>query len=60
MFQGILNRLNRQIQLLESVLTSVRDLITDKGEASPEVQAYIDEALDELFTLYATRQDFLM
>ena len=60
MFQGILNQLNRQIRLLEGVLTSVRDLITDKGETSPEVQAHIDAALDELFVLYATRQDFLM
>jgi hypothetical protein len=37
----------------------VRDLITDKGEVSPQTQAVINEALDELFMLYATRQDFL-
>ena len=60
MFQGILNQLNRQIRLLESVLIPVRDLITDKGDTSPEIQAQIDEVLDELFVLYATRQDFLM
>ena len=60
MFQGILNQLNRQIRLLESVLIPVRDLITDKGDTIPEIQAQIDEVLDELFVLYATRQDFLM
>ncbi len=46
------------IQLHESVLNSVRDLITDKGETTPEVQKAIDEALDKLDGWYEMRGMF--
>ncbi|MCY7357100.1 MAG: hypothetical protein LH609_06455 [Rudanella sp.] len=36
------------IEYQESVLNNVRELITEKGETTGEVQHVIDEALEEL------------
>ena len=46
------------IQFHESVLKSVRDLITDKGETMPAVQTVMDEALDKLDGWYEMREMF--
>lgn len=46
------------IQFHESVLNAIRDLITDKGETTSEVQAVIDNALDTLEGWYEMRDMF--
>lgn len=46
------------IQLHESVLDSIRDLITDKGETTSEDQTVINKALDELKGWYEMRAMF--
>ena len=46
------------IQFQESVLNSVRDLITDKGETTLQVQEVINDALDTLEGWYEMKEMF--
>ena len=52
------NWIEGHIRLQESILASVRDLITDKGETTDEVQAHINKALDEVSGWYEMRAMF--
>ena len=46
------------IDYQESILNNVRDLITEKGETTEEVQHVINQALDELEGWYEMRDQF--
>jgi hypothetical protein len=52
------NWIEGHIQIHESILNSIRDLITDKGETTLEVQKTINDALDVLEGWYEMREMF--
>lgn len=51
-------KVERFIQLHESILEEFRYLINEKGETTQEVQQVIDQALDELAAWYEFREQF--
>ena len=51
-------KVNGYIKMHETVLDSIRDLIDEKGETTPEVQQKIDTSLDELEGWYEYRRMF--
>jgi hypothetical protein len=46
------------IQVQEYILFMIRDLISEKGETTEEVQTVIDKALEELGGWYEMREMF--
>ena len=46
------------VQVQEYILFTIRDLISEKGETTEEVQTVIDQALEELSGWYEMREMF--